>query len=197
MGATGSCHIQGYDDHMTERTTRPPLCRGFAPVLRAGLAASLFIAACGPVVPSPPGPASAPAESVEPSASIEPSAPASNATAAAQAGQTDTDWGRIWDGLPRAFPVYPGATPADDAATELVSAAFALAGAEARTVVAWMQAELGRASYTTESLNGPLEDGSFILESTGGGDCRVQVAVGPMGGLTTVSVRYGAACPGP
>jgi len=96
-----------------------------------------------------------------------------------------------------AFPVYPGATPADDATTEVVSAAFALDGQDARTVAAWMQTELERARYATEALNGPLEDGSFVLESTGAADCRVQVAIAPLGGLTTVSVRYGADCPSP
>jgi hypothetical protein len=161
-------------------------------VLGAGLAMGLMVAACGSVVPpsaSSPAPASP--------ASIAPSAEASNASAGAETGQTDTDWGRIWDGLPEWFPRYPGGTPADDAATEVVSATFALADADPRTVAAWMQTELERATYTTEALNGPLEDGSFVLESLGSGDCRVQVVVAPLGGLTTVSVRYGAACPTP
>ena len=156
--------------------------------LGIGLAAAFIVAACGPGTPaSPSSAASGPAASAE----------ASNATAAAPADQTDTDWGRIWDDLPEAFPVFQGATPADDAATEVVSGTFALEAADARTVAGWMQAELERAMYATESLNGPLEDGSFVLESTGTADCRIQVAVAPLGGLTTVSVRYGADCPAP
>jgi hypothetical protein len=113
------------------------------------------------------------------------------------AGQTDTDWGRIWDELPEAFPIYPGATPADEAATEPVSGTFALDGADARVVATWMQTELERAAYRTEALNGPFEDGSYILELTGAGECRIEVTVGPLGGLTKLSVRYGAACPAP
>jgi hypothetical protein len=156
--------------------------------LGVGLGIAIVMAACSPGAPaSPSGTASTAAASPA----------ASNATAAAQTEQTDTDWGRIWDGLPQAFPVFPGAMPADDAASEVVSATFALEGADARTVAGWMQTELERAMYATESLNGPLEDGRFVLESTGQSDCRIQVAIAPLGGLTTVSVRYGAACPAP
>jgi len=191
LGATGSCHVRGYDDPMTEPRSR----RGSTLAIGVGLVMGLLIAACSPgLPPSPSNPPSAPGSSPAPSA---PSTAATNATDGSGIGQTDTDWGRIWDGLPEAFPVYPGATPADDAATEVVTAAFALTGADARTVAAWMQAELERATYATEALNGPMEDGSFILESVGSGDCRIQVAVAPAGGLTTVSVRYGAACPAP
>jgi hypothetical protein len=135
--------------------------------------------------------------SASPSIATQPPAGSADASAPAVISQTDTDWGRIWDGLPQAFPIYPGATPADDAATELVSATFVLSGPDARTVATWMQTELERATFATEALNGPLEDGSFILDSTGGGDCRIQVAIAPTGGLTRISVRYGAACPSP
>ena len=185
LGATGSCHVRRYDDRMTGSPS------GRASRLGLGLAAALLVAACGPGAPRSGSSTPAPAGSVEPSPE------ASNATAAAHAGQTDTDWGRIWDGVPEAFPVFPGATPADVAATEVASATFALEGVDARTVVGWMQTELERAMFATEALNGPLEDGSFVLESTGTSDCRVQVAVAPLGGLTTVNVRYGAACPAP
>jgi hypothetical protein len=168
---------------MTERSFRP------VSRLSVGLAVALIVTACGPATPaSTSGAASPPATSPQ----------VSNPTgAAALADQTDTDWGRIWDSLPEAFPVFPGATPADDSASEVVSATFALEGADARTVVGWMQTELERAMFGTEALNGPLEDGGFILDSTGAGDCRIQVAVAPLGGLTTVNVRYGAACPAP
>jgi hypothetical protein len=40
-----------------------------------------------------------------------------------------------------------------------------------------------------------LEDGGFVIESVGEGECRIQTSVRPMGGLTFVIVRYGAACP--
>lgn len=97
----------------------------------------------------------------------------------------------------RGVPGLPRATPADDAATEVASATLALEGADARTVAGWMQTELERATYATEALNGPLEDGSFVLDSEGASDCRIQVAVAPLGGLTTITVRYGGGCPAP
>jgi hypothetical protein len=60
-----------------------------------------------------------------------------------------------------------------------------------------MQQALERASFSTEGLNGPLEDGSFVLDSTGADGCRIQIAVAPLGSVTTITVRYGAACPSP
>ena len=156
--------------------------------LGAWIAGLLLIVGCGPATPASPsaGP-STPPTSEEPS----------TAAPAANAGQTDTDWGRIWDALPETFPVYPGATPADDAAADVVTATFALEGADPGTVAGWMQTELERAMYATEGLNGPLEDGSFVLDLVGAGDCRIQVSVAPLGGLTTLGVRYGAACQEP
>ena len=167
----------------------PRLASGLA--LGVGIASLLLIAACGPGVPaSPSGGASGPPATTEPSTPETP-------PAAGKTGQTDSDWGRVWDALPEAFPVYPGATPADDTAAEVASATFALEGADPTTVARWMQTELERARYATEALNGPLEDGSFVLDMAGAGDCRIQVSVAPLGSLTTVAVRYGAACSEP
>ena len=114
------------------------------------------------------------------------------------AGQTDTAWGRIWDSLPAGFPSYPGSTPAEEAASGPASAVLAVQGIDARTIAGWMQSELERATYSTEALSGPLEDGSYVLDSTGTAPgCRVQVSIAPLGGLTTVTVLYGASCPQP
>lgn len=179
---------------MARMTVQPNRTVGAVVVLLAvGLTAVL--GGCDAATPS----ASAAQSAVEPTASTEPP-PASPATddgpsAAPPAGQTDTAWGRIWDALPVAFPVYPGAVPASEGQMDAVSATFAIDGAEPRAVARWMQAELERAAFRTEALNGPFEDGSFVLESTGAADCRIEVAVAPLGGLTTVTVRYGAACP--
>jgi hypothetical protein len=158
------------------------------------LAISLLLGACNGITPTTP-----PSDLISPPASTRTTEPSIDTTssAASAAGQTDTDWGRIWDEVPEAFPVYPGVTRADEAATEAVSGTFALEDVDARAVALWMQTELERGSYRTEALNGPFEDGSFVLDLVGDGDCRIQVAVAPLGGLVMVSVRYGAACPAP
>ena len=161
-------------------------------------ALALVVGGCGGLQPtagavqfgtSSPTPAAQTSAAAVPSASGPPATPAS--------GQTETDWGRIWDALPATFPIYPGATPAAEAETGAVSGTFAVPGADTRTIATWMKAELERAAYRTEGLTGPFEDGSFVLESVGAAGCRVESAVAPLGGLTTVSVRYGAACPSP
>lgn len=51
------------------------------------------------------------------------------------------------------------------------------------------------ATYSTEGLSGPLEDGSYVLDSVGDGGCRIQTTIAPQGGLTLVTVLYGADCP--
>jgi hypothetical protein len=172
-----------------------------APIRRlligAAVATVLALGACDGAA-SPSG-LSAPSPSVS-TGSAQPDGPdASSVTpgSAVPAGQTDSDWGRIWDRLPGAFPVYPGAVPAEETQAGPVSATFAVEGQDARTIATWMQGELERAAYRTEALNGPLEDGSFVLDSVGDAGCRVEVAVAPLGSLTTLTVRYGAGCPGP
>lgn len=137
-----------------------------------------------------------------PSSSSAPSTPtastptATEATAAA-AGQTETDWGRIWDAVPAGFPLFPGATPADDATGEPASARSAVAGGDPLAIAEWMQDALETATFSTEALNGPGEDGGYVIDSTGEGGCRIQTSIVPLGDTTFVSVLYGADCPGP
>ena len=152
----------------------------------------MLLAACGPT-PTSGAPSTAPTGAPSPGASTDAGAPASSAAAGTQ---TDTEWGRIWDNVPPGFPRYPGSSVADDTGPEPVSATYAIAGGgDPEQIASWMQAALETATFSTEALSGPLEDGSFVLDSVGDGGCRIQVAIAPMGGLTFVTVRYGAACP--
>ena len=110
--------------------------------------------------------------------------------------QTDTAWGRIWDAVPAAFPVYPGAVESDEAGGgEPVSATYSVSGADPAEITTSMQQQLELATFSTEALSGPLEDGSFVIDSVGDGDCRIETTVKPAGDLTLIIVRYGADCP--
>ena len=151
---------------------------------------SVLEATPGATASEPPPARTAPGPGYEvPPASEEPVAQAAAVT------QTDTDWGRIWDALPAAFPVYPGAVETEEAGGgEPVSATFSTAAA-ADGLATWMQSRLELATYSTEALSGPLEDGSFVLDSVGDEDCRIQTTVAPAESLTIITVRYGAACP--
>ena len=115
---------------------------------------------------------------------------------AGQAAQTDTDWGRIWDSLPEGFPRYAGSAASEEAATGPASAVLAVQGADAKTIATFYQGALSSVLYTTDGLSGPLENGGYVLDMTGpASGCKVQVAAVPTGGLVTVTILYGAACP--
>jgi hypothetical protein len=113
-----------------------------------------------------------------------------------EAGQTDTEWGRIWDSVPAGFPVYPTSVLSEEAASGPASAVFVAPQADAADVATWFQDHLEEAAYSTYALSGPLEDGSFVIDSIGqDDDCRTEVTIAPLGGTISVTVRYGAGCP--
>ena len=93
------------------------------------------------------------------------------------------------------FPTLSGRTIADDASPDPVSAAYAIAEGDPAQIAEWMQTSLEMATYSTEGLSGPFEDGGFVLDSVGDDDCRIQTTITPLGTLIIVTVRYGAACP--
>ena len=111
--------------------------------------------------------------------------------------QTDTDWGRIWDGVPAAFPIYPGAASTAEAGAggPPLSAVFTVADTPADEITAWMQQQLELATFSTEALSGPIEDDAFVIDSVGDAGCRIETTVKPSGGFTFIAVRYGADCP--
>ena len=154
--------------------------------LVAIIVAALTFAACGRDDSTT---SAAPTDSPSATPSIEPTA------AAAAVTQTETGWGRIWDDVPAGFPRFPTSAVADDISPDPVSGTYAVDSDDTAQIAAWMQNALETASFRTDSLSGPLEDGGFVIESVGQGDCRIQTSVRPMGGLTFVVVRYGAACP--
>ena len=82
------------------------------------------------------------------------------------------------------------------AATGPASADLVVDGVDAKGIATVLQTLLRQAGYTTVGLSGPLEDGSYVLDMTGSAaGCKVQVSATPTGGLTTVTILYGAACP--
>jgi hypothetical protein len=128
------------------------------------------------------------------------SIPAATGTSAPSSGpkttQSDTDWGRIWDRLPSGFPTIPDATPDENAAGGPASAVLVIEGVDAAGVITVLQTELQKAGYSTIGSTDPLEDGSIVLEMTGQpAGCKVQVTAAPTGGITTVRILDGAACP--
>ncbi len=109
--------------------------------------------------------------------------------------QSDTAWGRIWDRKPDDFPMHPDAVPSEELPDgDPVSGVFSVAE-EPAAVAAWMQAALERATYSTEALSGPLDDGTIVIDSVGEGGCRIETTLYPQAAGTMIAVRYGADCP--
>jgi hypothetical protein len=172
--------------------------RRFPPtaVVVAVLLATAIVAACGSaqptsqITPSPVGTSSPPELTPVPGGSTASSPPG----VASPPSQTDTEWGRIWDALPPAFPLPP-----DAVATEIregpASASLAV-GAAPESTASFMRSALTAAGFSIESVEGPSEDGSYTLSAVGPDSaCLVQVRIVPLSGTTNVVVLYGAACP--
>lgn len=167
-----------------------------APLILAAIVPVVLVACGGTVSPRPESATPATATATRGGPTPVPTAPrdGESASPSAAISQTDTDWGRIWDALPDAFPRYPGSIPTETGQAGPVSAEFAVpAGPD--SVVTWLRASLQGAGYSTEALSGPLEDGSRVIDSVADGGCRVQTIVTPLSGTTHVTVRFGAACP--
>ncbi len=161
-------------------------------LLGSGLAALLLIG-CSTTTPTlTPSTTTAPSTTI-PSPTPSPTEPGI-APGPTPPGQTDTDWGRIWDGLPAAFPAYPGTHPTETGQGP-ASAILDAGAARPAEVATFYQSALEGVGYSTVALSGPREDGSWELESTGDAGCQVRATAKPLGGSTIVTILFGAACP--
>jgi hypothetical protein len=106
--------------------------------------------------------------------------------------QTNTEWGRIWDALPRSFPIYPGSTPTMDVGAP-VSGEFVVP-TNVATATTWTKAALDATGLRT-TVSGPLEDGSMTLDSVGAAGCAAKTTIARTGSVTIMTVLYGANCP--
>ena len=158
---------------------------------------ALLVAACA-ASPAPSA-ATQPSTATQPSVAPGPSTDVSQAPATSPAasgpgplvGQTDTDFGRIWDSLPPSFPHYPGAKPSEP--TGPASATLVIPS-DVQTATSWMKAALDAGEWVT-IVGGPLEDGSMALDSAGTGDCHANTRIAKVGGVTMMTILYGASCP--
>ena len=108
--------------------------------------------------------------------------------------QTNTQWGRIWDALPPAFPQPAGSTPAGPIGRGPSSGEVDVSAGPA-IVSSFYVTALGRLGYLVLGVQGPLEDGSRVIDARGDAGCRLQMTVVPLGGVTHVTILFGASCP--
>ena len=160
--------------------------------------AVLLVWACGPVPPGTPSasPSGSPGSSSGPSAVPTPvGSPEPSGAPSAEPGQTDTEWGRIWDALPAGFPQPIGSVPSEPIGRGPSSAELAVGAGPSEATAFYFEALLN-AGYPIVSEQGPLEDGSRVIDATGGEPgCKVQVTVTPLSGVTHITILFAAACP--
>lgn len=163
------------------------------PVAMLALAAAV-LAACVSTGSSTPRPTEAPPSTAESPTDVPDGSSPSPRPEPSQPTTTETLWGLIWDELPPGFPHHPGAEPADSGRGP-ASATLAVP-ATASVAADWYRGALERAGYATEALSEPLEDGSIVIDSVGGGDpgCRVQVSLVPHGNQSIATILFAAAC---
>jgi hypothetical protein len=162
-------------------------------VLISAVALAVVVAGCGSGAPA----TSTPGASAGRSPLVAPSgAPRASLAAGATATlptTTDTEFGKIFDALPSTFPTLTGQEPADPGAGP-TSGSFAvnMTVTNARKL---MEVQLIAQGWTVV-VGSPLEDGSVVLEATGGkATCKTEVRFTPTSGTVIMSVLYGASCP--
>jgi len=154
------------------------------------LSSAVWLGGCAATVEPSPSPSPAPTPSLTPvPGGSNPSAPPAPTTPT----QTDTEWGRIWDAIPASFPRFPGSIPTE-AAEGPVSAALAVP-AGPKEAAEFFDPALAQAGFQPVAMTGPFEDGGYVLDAGGAGDCNVQVRLTPLSGTTLMTVLYGAGCP--
>lgn len=129
------------------------------------------------------------------SATVSPTPAPTGSLASPLTGQTDTEWGRIWDAVPADFPIYPGAVPSEETAAGPVSGVFVVDGRDATTIAAWTADQLVADGYDVNGETAALEDGSYAIDGQREPGCEVHVEVTPLGTLTSILILYGAECP--
>lgn len=109
-------------------------------------------------------------------------------------GKTVSDWGPIWEGIPMSFPLPPGAEPAGEVG-EVTSAVFVVSPAgDADALARFYVDAFSGAGYIVDS-DGPLEDGSYIVNARRAAGCRMQTRSSIDGGNALLTIQYGADCP--
>jgi hypothetical protein len=167
--------------------------------IAAALVGSILLVACGSTTtPSPslvaPTDSAAP-PSPSPALTLLPTEPGTSPLSTPP-GQTQTEWGRIWDVIPAIVPVYPGAHPTETGAGP-ASAVLDAGSADPAEVVAFYATAMAGLGLSTVSRDGPREDGSYDLLSGDSASCAVEITAAPLGGSTIITIMYGAGCPFP
>ena len=126
-----------------------------------------------------------------------PSAAPTSSLVAPLPGQTETEWGLIWDTIPADFPIYEGAVPSEESATGPASANLVLDGVDPSDVASWTDSALSQAGFTVTGGYESMEDGSIGVEAVRATGCHVLVTSAPLGSLTSLTILYGASCPNP
>jgi hypothetical protein len=106
--------------------------------------------------------------------------------------QTDTEWGRIWDGIPPSFPLARDSVPTETRGPASATFALGMSAEQASDLVVAGLTERG----SGVDRAAPSEDGSVVIDALGPEPaCEIQVRLTPLSGTTSMVVMFGAGCP--
>jgi hypothetical protein len=110
-------------------------------------------------------------------------------------GQSETEWGPIWDAVPQSYPVPDGAEPAE-ADQGPVSGAYTVATSVAtpKTLASFYAVALEDGGFGGTGIDGPLEDDSYSVWSSSGYGCDTLVTILPRGEESLITILFGALC---
>ncbi len=110
-------------------------------------------------------------------------------------GQSESEFGLIWDDIPDSFPVPADAAIADPLHGPVSGAwTVPVATASAPTLAGFYRDALDEIGWGT-GIDGPLEDGSYTVWSSDGYGCETFTTILPRGDESLVTVLFGAGCP--
>jgi hypothetical protein len=181
LGRGGGSAFPGYDRAVT--ATRRAGLRALLTLLLV----SFLAVACSTATP--------PSSVIAPRPSGGEPRPSPALASASLPATTDTEFGRVWDGLPPSWPALPGQSESE-VGTD-ASALLVVKGDPTKMARAVGDVLHGRGWIV--DIGSPLEDGSVVLDATGDPDgCKVEARFQPNDpGSNDGSelVYYGAACP--
>jgi hypothetical protein len=156
------------------------------------LSLALVAAACSSNAGTPATTAAAPSP---PPTAAPPEPPETVDATPALPGQSESEFGTIWDAVPESFPIPADAVEADPDHGPVSGAwTVSVADISAPELAGFYRDGLDDLGWGT-TIDGPLEDGSYTVWSSDGYGCETFTRILPRGDESLITAYFGTGCP--